>query len=91
MCIPDLRNLLQRRVRMYHDCVCGVAMCTKQFFLVWRPDDGGHLRRSLQRVQAGTSRAVPDVDGSVVGASAGSEEGRLPRTPRNCLNIELHD
>jgi hypothetical protein len=64
-------------------------MCTEQFFLVWRPDDCGHLRRRLEGVQTGTSRAIPDVNGSVVGTSAGSEEGRLPRTPCNCLNIEL--
>lgn len=85
MRVPDLRDAVQRRIRMHHDRVRRIPVRRQEFLLVRRPLNRSHLRRQFHRVQSSPRRAIPNVDSSIVRAAAACQKGRLPWAPRKGL------
>ena len=83
--VPDLRDALQRRIRVHHDRIRWISVRRQEFLLVRRPLHRSHLRRQFQRVQPSPRRAIPNVDGSIVRAATARQKGRLPWAPRKGL------
>ena len=85
MRVPDLRDAVQRRIRVHHDRVRRVPVRRQELLLVRRPLNRGHLCRQFHRVQSSPRRAIPNVDGSIVRAAAARQKGRLPWAPGKSL------
>jgi hypothetical protein len=86
--VSDLGDPVQTRIGMYHDRVGRVPVSAKELLFVRGPLDGSYLRRCSERVQSSACRAVPYVDGCIVGTTTTSEKRGLPRAPRNGLKIK---
>ena len=85
MRVPDLRDAVQRRIRMNHHRIRRISMSRQEFLLVRRPLNRSHLCRRFQRMQSSSRCAIPNVDRSIVRAAATRQKGRLPWAPRKSL------
>lgn len=70
---------------MEHERVRRVAVRAEDLLAVRCEVERGDLRGGGKGMQACAGGGVPDVDGRVVGAAAGGEEGGLPGAPRDGL------
>jgi hypothetical protein len=85
MRVSDLRDAVQRWVRVNHYRIRRISVSRQEFLLVRRPLNRSHLRWRFQRVQPSSRRAIPNVDRSIVRAASARQKGRLPWAPRKSL------
>lgn len=81
----DLMNLLQPRITPQRPALLRVPMGGDDLFAVVGPNERGDLAFGREGGEARARGGGPEVDGRVVGAAAGGEEGVLPGAPGDGL------
>lgn len=85
VCVTDLPNFVQGRVRVHHDRVVREAVRGEHLLCERGEPDRGHLRGCGERVEPRACIRIPEVHGRIAGPATGGEKGSLPRTPSESL------
>lgn len=82
----QLRNSNHGGILPDDELVLGKSVSRDELLVVEAPLQGADLRARVDRVQADAAGGVPEADMAICRSSAGGEEVRLERRPRQRLN-----
>ena len=76
----------QRRIAPNAKRVVRESAGADEFAIVVAELEAGHLRTSIDAVDSGTGRGIPEMNVSIVGSAASGQKVELPGTPTQSLD-----